>query len=153
MNNFYYSVFYRALNRAEYRKYLLLFISIQVVISFLWKDYDKTIDVVLVIFNVILSIILYILSARRYRDIWQSNPWLAALLILIPFVWFFAFFELCMKNWNKISNDILKSNSIIDLNENKEKINYKNSKKINIYLKLFYISIVIIVTWILLFWI
>ena len=129
------SIFQGVFNKIEYRKFILPIIIIQFLLLIGWAKWWIS-DELMLAYNVLLWFVVYVISVKRYRDIWEKKPFLVALWIFVPIVIYVVIYELSTKE------------SIGTKNPNLE-VKHMKKKKSSLIVKIFCIVIVLTVLWIL----
>lgn len=89
------SLFQRKCSKTDYRIFFILFLILQFLLGVMWKNWWLS-DIVFVL-QVLLWFLLYWISVKRYRDIWEKYPFFIALMLFVPIVWFLAMYDLLTK--------------------------------------------------------
>ncbi len=79
-------------NKSAYRFIFLVFLIFQFLIGFT----DWLPDIVFII-QLLLLIWIYLMSVKRYRDIWVDSPFLLSFVFFVPIIGFFIIYELLTK--------------------------------------------------------
>lgn len=129
------SFFQGVFNKIEYRKFILLVIIVQLLVFIGWAKWWIS-DELMLTYNVLLWFVVYVISVKRYRDIWEKKPFLVALWIFVPIVMYVVIYELSTKE----SIGTIKTKSDIkDLPK----------KKMSLIVKIFCIVTILAVLWML----
>lgn len=128
------SIFQGVFNKIEYRKFILPVIIVQLLVLIGWTKWWIS-DELILAYNVLLWFVMYLISVKRYRDIWEKKPFLVALWIFVPIVVYVVIYELSTKESIGTKNSHLE-------------IKIMPKKKMNL-IKIFCILIILVVAWIL----